>query len=264
MEMSLITVLMFKFNPFIRRYLCLLPVLLCATQVDAGNVDNLASELARIRGDVEELQTRLDQQKEAHHNRMAALSSQLTDLSVEQRRQSVTIEKIQLALQNLAEHNADARNSGDSLKPVLLEVLEQYRVYVKDGFPFKIEERLAAIQSLRDQLSNDLIEPKKAANRMWAFIEDEIRLSKENGIYQQTIELNGQRVLADVAKLGSVLLYFQTRDNRIGLAKKQKRGGWVFVTLDDSRDRERVALLFESLKKQIRQGYFELPNPLQL
>jgi hypothetical protein len=38
--------------------------------------------------------------------------------------------------------------------------------------------------------------------------------------------------------------------------------GWRFELLDDAKDQERVARLFDSLRKQIRQGYFELPEAL--
>ncbi len=69
-------------------------------------------------------------------------------------------------------------------------------------------------------------------------------------------------MLVDIAKLGSVFLYFQTRDNRAGVAKKSN-GGWKFETADASSDIAQIAKLFDALKKQIRQGYFELPNPLK-
>jgi len=98
---------------------------------------------------------------------------------------------------------------------------------------------------------------------MWAFIEDEIRLSKENGIYQQTIDLNGEQVLADIAKLGTVLMYFQTGDKRVGMASRAADGNWHYIETTQNKEIEQIALLFDSLKKQIRQGYFELPNPLK-
>lgn len=94
-------------------------------------------------------------------------------------------------------------------------------------------------------------------------IEDEIRLSKENGIYQQTIILDGEKVLVDIAKLGTVFLFFKTKDNQSSMARKLAQGGWKFEMVDNAGDRERIRNLFDSLKKQIRQGYFELPNPLK-
>jgi len=234
------------------------------TPIVAGkSLDNLAKSLAKIRGEVEELQTQLDIEKERHRNQMTALSSQLADLSVEERRQKISIEKLQHSLEEITKNSNKAKQSGDSLIPVLLEILAQYKHHVLRGFPFKIEDRIKSITLLEEKITNQLIDPNKAANQAWSLIEDEIRLSKENGIYQQTILLNGEKVLADIAKLGSVFLFFQTRDNRTGIAQKLGTGNWEFKTTDSNKDIEQITILFDSLKKQIRQGYFELPNPLK-
>jgi len=145
----------------------------------------------------------------------------------------------------------------------LLTVLNDYKSHVQSGFPFKTQDRIKAIQDLENNLTNQLIDPNKAVSHAWSLIEDEIRLSKENGIYQQTIALDGENVLVDIAKLGTVFLLFQTRDNRGGMAKRLASGEWKFETVDSTDEVERIRVLFDSLKKQIRQGYFEIPNPLR-
>lgn len=236
---------------------------LCSSVAMGSNLDNLAKSLAKIRGEVEELQSELDAQKENHRSHMTALSSQLADLSVEERRQKVSIEKLTHSIEEITKNSAQAKQSSEQLKPVLLEMLANYKQYVSSGLPFKVEDRLQAIKSLEDNIVNGLVDPNKAANQAWALIEDEIRLSKENGIYQQTIMLDGEKVLADIAKLGSVFLFFQTRDSRSGVAQKSEFGQWVFKASDSNQEIEQIAVLFDSLKKQIRQGYFELPNPLK-
>lgn len=229
----------------------------------ANNIENLARSLAKLRGEVEALQTELDLEKDKHKSKITSLSSQLADLSVEERRQNTAIEKLEHSLEKLTEASAQAEQSGEQLKPVLLKVLARYRQYVLTGFPFKIDDRVKAIETLEDNIINDLVDPNKAVNQAWALIEDEIRLSKENGIYQQTILLDGEKVLADIAKLGTVFLFFQTRDNRAGMAKQAENGEWRFEAVSSTGDISRIATLFDSLKKQIRQGYFELPNPLR-
>ncbi|HBV21223.1 MAG TPA: hypothetical protein DEF07_05845 [Nitrosomonas sp.] len=227
------------------------------------NLENLAKSLAKIRGEVETLQTELDLEKEKHASRITSLSSQLADLSVEERRQKTAIEKLEHTLAKLSEASLQAEQSGEQLKPVLLKVLASYKQYVLNGFPFKIDDRIQAIENIEDNVENQLVDPNKAVNQAWALIEDEIRLSKENGLYQQTISLDGEKVLADVAKLGTVFLFFQTRDNRAGMARQSEADGWKFETTSATGDIERIAKLFDALKKQIRQGYFELPNPLR-
>ena len=239
-------------------------LLLClSTLVHADEYENLARSLSEVRGNVEELQVQLDLEKENHRNQMASLASQLADLGVEERRQNISIEKLQQSLDKFQEDTENNTASSDSLKPVIIDFITRYRIYVRNGFPFKINDRLSDINKLENQVNNNLIDAKKSVNIMWAFIEDEIRLSKENGIYQQTIDLNGEQVLADIAKLGTALMYFQTGDNRVGMASRKKDGNWKYIEATKNHDIEQIALLFDSLKKQIRQGYFELPNPLK-
>lgn len=229
----------------------------------ASNIENLARSLAKIRGEVETLQSQLDIEKDKHSSRMTALNSQLADLSVEERRQKMGIEKLQHSIEKSGVTSKQAEQSGEHLKPMLLKALAEYRQHIQSGFPFKVDDRVKAINDLENNLLHQQIDPSKAVNQAWSLIEDEIRLSKENGIYQQTIPLNGEKVLVDIAKLGTVFMFFQTKDNQSGMAKRSTDGGWIFETMSDSADRERIRTLFDSLKKQIRQGYFELPNPLR-
>jgi len=238
-------------------------MLLCVSNVlYAGSVDKLADELVRLRGEVEELQGQLDLSKEDHRNRMAALTSQVADLGVEERRQKVSLEKMQQILLRFSKSKDEMEAGANALPPILKQVIVKLSDYVKQGLPFKKDDRLAVLTKLSADLDNQLIDSKRAANQLWAFVEDEIRLSKENGIYRQTIELNGEKMLAEIAKLGSILLYFQTADHQVGMAKQTKKGGWQFVELVDNQSKEQIVMLFDTLKKQIRQGYFELPNPL--
>ncbi|MDD2759006.1 MAG: DUF3450 family protein [Methylomonas sp.] len=228
----------------------------------ADNLENLAQSLIAMRGEVEELQSQLDIEKQSHKTKMDALSTQLADLSVENQRQEVSIEKLQQALENYEKSAIEAKSGDESLVPVMLQTLDGLSQTVSEGLPFKTEERLAELADLRNQIETRVLGPKKAANRLWAFVEGEIQLTRENGVYSQTIELDGEKRLVDVAKLGTVFLYFRASDNRVGKAVKQQ-GGWKFVELKTPEDKQQISLLFESLKKQIRQGYFELPNPLE-
>lgn len=241
----------------------LMMLLLSASAAMGKSLENLAKSLAKIRGEVETLQTQLDTEKDKHGSRMSSLTSQLADLSVEERRQKMSIEKLQHSIEKMTESAKKVEQSGETLKPVLLEMLKDYRQHIQTGFPFKIEDRIKAINDLENNIVNQLIDPNKAVNQAWSLIEDEIRLSRENGIYQQTIMLDGENVLVDIAKLGTVFLFFQTRDNRGGMARRSAEGAWKFEAADNTGDMERIKNLFDSLKKQIRQGYFELPNPLR-
>lgn len=225
----------------------------------ADSTDNLVKELVRLRSEVEELQSQLDLAKEEHRNAMTALTSQLSDLGIEERRQSVNLEKLNQAIEKIQTSESTLLTDDSELPNVLRQAVVDLYDYVEHSIPFKKTERLAVLTQLRADIDGHLIDSKRAANRLWAFVEDEIRLSKENGIYRQTIDLDGESVLADVAKLGTMFLYFQTSEGDFGLATRTANG-WQFVKLFDTQAKEQVSVLFDSLKKQIRQGFFILPN----
>jgi len=117
------------------------------------------------------------------------------------------------------------------------------------------------MREIESRLNSGAITPQRAVNQLWAFVEDEVRIAKENAIYSQTINLDGADVLVDVAKLGSVMLFFRTREERYGRAVAGA-DGWRWEVLEGSDQRQQIKQLFDSLRKQIRQGEFELPNPI--
>jgi hypothetical protein len=57
------------------------------------------------------------------------------------------------------------------------------------------------------------------------------------------------------------MLLFRTDDGRVGAARRTA-SGWTFEVAAAEADQQRIAALFDSLGKQIRQGYFELPAAL--
>ena len=234
-------------------------LVLLANNANADDFDNLAQNLVKIRAQVEELQTQLDLDKQDHKNELSSLTSQITDLEVEKRRKSLLVEELRNKITEL-EENIVADHQSDDIKPQLKSTLVQLKQHVTQGLPFKSSERLEMFAKLETQLDNGSVDSRKIANKVWALIEDEIRLAKENGLYQQTVVLEGENKLADIAKVGMMYLYFKTRDEQVGLARKDS-GQWRYQKITDPVARKQVETLFDALKKQVRQGFFELPNP---
>lgn len=226
----------------------------------ADDFDTLAQNLVKIRAQVEELQNQIDMDKQDHKNELSSLSLQITDLEVEKRRKSLVVEQLSQKAEALQENSSEAIHGSDVIKPLLLDTLKKLKQHVVNGLPFKTGERLTTFDELEKQLNLGVTDNRKVAIKIWALIEDEVRLAKENGLYQQTIVLESENRLADVAKIGMVYLYFKTRDDQVGMASQQP-GQWQFKTINDPIEQQQVNHLFDALKKQVRQGFFELPNP---
>lgn len=230
-------------------------------QSNSSDLDGLAQRLIQARAQVEELQSELDIQREEHKGRMAYLSAQLTELEANQDREELRIKQLESELDKLRLAAEAAGADADSLQPAVRTVTDQLREVILRSVPFKQQDRLSELDEVITQMDAGVNTPQRSINRLWAFIEDELRISRENAIYSQTIELNGQPILADVAKLGTVALYFKTRDIRFGRAVPSA-DSWRWELLESPDEQKQVEGLFDALRKQIRQGFFELPNAL--
>ncbi len=245
------------YQPILLTGLLLFPLLLSAQSGGEGrNLEALAEELVRIRGEVESLNAELNRKQEQHRNEMSSLAAQKGELEATLRREQLRVDQLEEDLARNRERAEQAGIAGESLVPVAQDAIAVLRAHIQASLP---QERLAALEEIQTQLETGSLSPPRAVNRLWGFFEDELRLTRENGLYSQVIDLNGEEVLADVARLGTVAMYFKTRDGHYGQAE-QRGGDWRFTRLDERAAIQRVDALFESLRKQIRTGYFELPN----
>ncbi len=232
---------------------------LAATPVLADtDADALSQGLIRLRAEVEQLNSELELLREEQRTALAGLSAQKAELGASAERQQLAAREARQKLDAQQTESAAAGIAGDTLKPVLLTATESLATQIRRGLPFKIDERLGELDGFRTQIENGSLPPQRAVNRLWAFYEDEFRLTRENSLHTQTLSLGEERVLAEVAKLGTMALYFKTDDGRVGEAQRAGEG-WRFTLTENEAAQAQVLALFDSLGKQIRQGYFELP-----
>jgi hypothetical protein len=227
----------------------------------ADSVTELAGRLAALRGQVESLSTEVAQKESDLRDELRALARQKADLELEAQKEQTRLQKTRLVIDQKRRVIEAEKSADQTLVPVFERALAQAREHVRRSLPFRTNERLAELQKIEDQYKSGLLTPQRALSRLWAFIEDEFRLTRESGIYRQTISVDGQDQLADVVRVGSVMLYFQASDGVVGHAERSD-AGWHYVSLSDPEAKRQVEQLFESLKKQIRVGFFELPNAL--
>ncbi len=221
----------------------------------------LAKELARLRAEVEDLNARIDQEKEAMRTELRALETQKTDLALKIQKEELRVHEAERALERQRTTASAAGALEQAMRPTVDASITRLEGTVEDGLPFKVRERIDDLETLRHQVEEGLVSPIDAVARLWERVEDELRLARETGLYQQVVRLGDEEVLADVAKVGMVMLFFRTRDGRYGYAVKGK-GGWSYRLAGSDTAAEEIAGLFDALKKQIRVGYFELPGAL--
>lgn len=223
-------------------------------------VDSRAAELAKLRREVEVLASDVQLRKEDLRSRLKAIEAQNLEISVQIRREELRLAQVageaEARRAELAVHAA----SSSGLVAPLLSSIAAIRASVEGGLPFRIGERLAELDTLRSQLESGLLAPEAATARLWAFAEDELRLTRENGLERQTVPLETGEVLADVARLGMVALYFRTDGGVVGAAVRSGEG-WTWRAFSSRDDEVAVEGLFAKMKHGVRTGSFTLPNP---
>lgn len=229
-----------------------------APVAQGASLDTMAEQLSELRREVETLSTELGLKKEALRGDLRALDQQKAELQVQLRQQELRRSQLEQALDTEKALRAEIIAEGQALTPAVTESIATIRGSVEGSLPFRLDERLAELDAIQAGLDGKTLTPREAAQRLWAFSEDELRLSKENALDRMVITLDGEEVLCDVARLGMVSLYFKTDDGVVGRAMRSGQG-WTYEPYSDGVSQQQVLELFDALEKQIRVGFFELP-----
>lgn len=246
--------------------LCAVLVPLCALffavgSAQAQDISELAKELASLRGEVEVLSGELSEGKTELQDQLRTYARQKSELTLELDREQIRLQKLRLAVAQ-KQKEVEAQNQRfKSLLPIFQETASALRGYIENSLPFRQEERLAELKKLEDGLEGGLMPPPKALVRLWGMVEDELRMTRESGMYRQTVSLNGDEQLADVVRLGMVMMFFKNAQGEVGHAYRSGES-WAYTTFKDTNEIAMVESLFDRFKKQVRVGLFELPNAI--
>lgn len=230
-----------------------------ASANEMQSLENISQELVEIRQHIETLHSEINYEKESYKDQMRSYSNQKSDLDVRISRADLNIKELQRELKKLVDSRREKTQSHDELLPVLEKSIDVLRQSVATSLPFKREERIQALDDIKYRLDSKTITPNKAANQLWAYVEDELMLGKSNGIYNDTLEINGQEQLVKVLRLGKVAMFFRTHNEKYGLVIKEG-GEWQQRSFDDTESVAQLERLFDSFSKNIRNGQFVTPN----
>ncbi|MDH5258620.1 MAG: DUF3450 domain-containing protein [Gammaproteobacteria bacterium] len=230
------------------------------------NIDPLQRQLIDLRSTVDAKSEELSLLRQENRQRRKFMLSQITELEATLEHKQLMISKIDHKLEKNREQLAATKQT-DQLSNELELAIDELSLYISKSLPFKRNARLEALDEIRQQLVSKSVTAPRLANKLWAFVEDELMLTKGNGIYRQIIKLNNEEKLVDVARVGMMMLYYRDGAGNVGMATKsanqrQKNEGWKFVALNQKEQIHQVHYLFDSFQKQVRFGEFTLPNAL--
>ena len=236
---------------------------LFSSSLFAQNSEKIVESIMKLRGEVESLYTQIDENKDYYKAQMKSLSMQSADSEAQINRQKTSIKLAESELQKIQTKIANTSSDNVELKPLINDAITQLELTIEEGLPFKVNERIDSLKKIQTQLDANEITQERALAMLWASYDDTIRLTKEIGIFKQQIEIKDKKLLAKVAKIGSVMMYFQAPDESVGYVTKTA-SNYEYKVVTNPEDIKKITTLFDALQKQIRTGYFTLPNALVL
>lgn len=228
---------------------------------EADDPASYAHQLAELRTSVEDLSQTLDTERDALRTDLRASEMRRTELETRIRSEELRVAELQRELDRQRAAVVEDATAYDTLAPTVIAGLDRLIAQVKSGLPYRLDERVAALTTVREQVAGKILDPRVALGRVWQAIEDELRLGRENILDRQVITVGGQELFVQVARLGMVAMYFRTEDGKVGTVQRDG-AAWSFRILDDPQDAVRVNALFSAMDKQQRVGWFELPFAL--
>jgi hypothetical protein len=225
------------------------------------SLKNLSTELVKIRHQIESLHSQISIEKDSFRDQMRSYANQKSDLDVKISRTTLNNKELSRELDKLTESNRKQNEAHEKIAPTLKVSIATLRSGLDASLPFKLEQRKQALQEIQHRLETSIVSPNKAANQLWAWVEDELMLGRSSGIYNDTLEIDGQEKLVKVLRLGKIGLIYKTHDGRYGVVKKSS-DGWTQAELADPEIRPSLESLFDSFNKNLRSGRFTIPNIL--
>jgi seryl-tRNA synthetase len=219
----------------------------------------LSIKVIELRKEVELLNDEYKTEREKVLSELKALSIQKAELASNIRNEEIRKKQLQDKLEKLKKEIGQTSIESEELEPVIEKTLVDLKAWMERSLPFKRKERIESIALLQERLSKKEVSPIRAANELWSLIEDEKRLARETSLHKQSLSINGKMYLAEVAKVGMLFLYFKTDSGQMGMAVRDA-DQWTYQFFKSENKQHQTLAFFESLKKQIRQGYFEIPT----
>ena len=233
---------------------------------ESGSDKSLATELARLRTEVESLASTIELEKEETRTSLRTLATQKAEIESDKRRSALRLSELKRLEAKMNEEDAMRLAREAQITPGVKGLFQPLSDEIKSGIPFRTAERIKSLENIEIQLNEGALTPGGALARVWAHVEDELRLAKESGLYKQVIEVDGKSILSDITRVGMMMLFFQTPNGTAGRAVKNGKD-WTYLTWDSQTtdgqtEIVRVKSFQDAMLKQIRTGSFVLPAAL--
>ena len=182
---------------------------------------------AQSLGDNVQAESRINQDAVTSQQRVTGIAKQTHDLLAEYRSVVRETESLKIYNNNLTKVVTDQRNEIRSVNqqlsgleatnrgvvPLMLEMIDVLGQIVEADIPFRIHERRARVERLRDMMDQSEVTASEKYRRVMEAYQGELEFGRTTEAYSDTLPTTGQTV--DFLRVGRTLLVYQTGDNGV-------------------------------------------------
>jgi regulator of replication initiation timing len=174
-----------------------------------------------------QVETRINEDSAESQQRISSLAAQTQDLLSEFRAVVRETEALRIYNDNLERIVVDQREEIQSINrqltgleetnrgvvPLMLDMIDALDRIVEADVPFRLEERRARVQRLRDMMDQAEVTASEKYRRVMEAYQGELEFGRTTEAYSDTLPTTGQTV--DFLRVGRTLLVYQTPDGSV-------------------------------------------------
>jgi len=178
-------------------------------------------------GDTVQAESGINKDAATSQQRVTGLAQQTRDLLAEYRSVVRETESLKIYNDNLERVVTDQGNEIQSIErqlsgleatnrgvvPLMLEMIDALGQIVEADIPFRIHERRARVERLRDMMDQAAVTASEKYRRVMEAYQRELEFGRTTEAYSATLPTTGQTV--DYLRVGRTLLIYQTGDNSV-------------------------------------------------
>lgn len=160
-------------------------------------------------------------------------------------------------MKDLSESIDNATVMERQILPLTLKMIDALAQFVELDLPFKKEERIAAIQKVRNNLDSSRFSSAEKFRQVLELYDIESQYSRTIDQYEGMVDLDGQQRQVNFFRVGRVALMFQTSDQKVTGVWNGETKAWEEV----NDFRSAVSKGIRIAKKQAAIDILTLPIP---
>lgn len=243
---------------------CTLSVLLVLAATGASSpttpndteIATLGAALAVLRADVEGLAADVDTARAEAKEEQLALARRRAALDNDVETARLTRVELVATASALEASTLEQRTAADDIARPLRTSLAAIRGTIERSAPFQQRARLARIDDVGRVL--DAEGPVRALEALGPVIAEEAKLARTTQRAKQSITVDGETMMADVIRLGTVAVLFRTPTGSVGSARRLN-GAVTWQVLASDEDRALVRELFDLHRAQAPARVVRIP-----